>query len=408
MFVNLNLEAAQQTVLKHARPLLTETLPIMSALGRISADEVKAPADLPGNAQSAVDGYALSELAVNAEKKYLLTGHAAMGEVPEDCLQSGQALGVLTGGILPAQTVAVIPHEKTDIKNNYLYPLEEIKPGNNIKAAGEDFTRGDVLISDGVIIGPAEISLLAAFGITSIKVYTKPRVAILCLSENIAPWEANPEPGKTRDSNGPLLQSLIIQDGGIPASCIVAAGRSASVKAALAELLDQIDVLIITGGSYADGENEASLLMQELNADLLYWDVPIQPGSHTGAAVLDSRLFFALSGNPAACAVGYHLFVAPALRAMQGLSPDFQRIIATCTNGFPKKSGSRRFIRGQLTWTPQGWQVSVLPGQKPSMIRSLIHCNALIDIPAGSPPISPGDDVSVVVLAPLMQGSARQ
>jgi len=408
MLVKADLETAQQALLKYVRPIFTETLPIMSALGRVSAAEVKAPADLPVNSKSAVDGYALSELNEEAEKKYHLSGSASMSEIPAEPLKPGQAFGVVTGGNLPLGTKAVIPHEKADIKNCYLYPREEVKPGNNIKHAGEDFVRGDVLIKEGVIIGPADISLLAASGITSVNVYSKPRVAVLCLSENIVPWEAEPEPGKVRDSNGPLLQSLIIQDGGIPASCVVAAGKSASVKAALAELLDQIDVLVITGGTYADGENEVSLLMQELGADLLYWDVPIQPGSHTGAAVLDSRLFFALSGNPAACAVGYHLFVAPVLRAMQGLTPGLQRMTAACANGFPKKSGSRRFIRGQLSWTRNGWQVSVLPGQKPSMIRSLIKCNALIDMPADSPPINPGEEVSVIVLAPLMQGFARQ
>lgn len=404
MLVNISLEEAQNHILNHSRPLSAEAISTLASLGRVSAVDMIAPVDLPGSPQSAVDGYALSNLADNAEKKYLLTGNLQLGEVAQAPLQSGQAIGVLTGGNLPDGTIAVIPHEKVDINNKTLYPLEEIKPGNNIKQSGEDFSRYDCLISRGSVIGAADISLLAAYGISSIEVFCQPRVAVLCLSKNIIPWQLNPEPGQLRDSNGPLLSSLVIQAGGTPVACLVADSKSASVKETVAKLLDQVDVLIITGGTYTDGESEACLLMQELGAELLYWDVPIQPGSHTGASVWNSRLIFALSGNPAACAVGYHLFVAPALRAMQGFFSESQRITATCTNGFPKKSGSRRFIRGQLSWTEEGWQVTVLPGQKPSMIRSLISCNALIDIPAASPPVDAGKDVSVIVLKSLLQG----
>lgn len=404
MLVNPSLEEAQDQIRNHTRLLSAESISILASAGRVSAIDMIAHSDLPGCAQSAVDGYALADAGVQESSKYLLTGHLQLGESPLLPLQAGQTLGVLTGGELPDGTIAVIPHEKAEIKDNYLYPFEEIKPGNNIKQSGEDFTRGDRLISCGSVISAADISLMAAYGMNRIEVYRKPRVAVFCLSKNIVSWQLSPEPGQIRDSNGPLLSSLIRQDGGILVSCQVADKDPASVQATVADLLDQADILIITGGTYADGDNEACLLMKELGAELLYWDVPIQPGSHTGASLWNSRLLFALSGNPAACAVGYELFVAPALRAMQGLSPGITRIKARCSNGFPKKSGSRRFIRGQLSWDEEGWQVSVLPGQKPSMIRSLINCNALIDMPASSPPIEVGTEVSVLVLKPLLPG----
>jgi molybdopterin molybdotransferase len=250
-------------------------------------------------------------------------------------------------------------------------------------------------------IGAAEISLLAAFGVANIEVYRQPRVAVLCLNKSIVPWQSNLETGQMRDSNGPLLNSLIMCDGGIPVGFHIADFDVITQTGAAEKLLNQADILIITGGTYANGENEASSLMKEMGAKVLYWDVPIQPGSHTGFSICNSRQIFALSGNPAACAVGYHLFVAPALRAMRGLAPCFKRITAKCSNGFPKKAGSRRFLRGHLAWTDEGWQVAVLPGQKPSMIRSLIQCNALIDMPAGSPPINAGEEVSVIVIGDI-------
>jgi molybdopterin molybdotransferase len=390
------LEEAQNQILQHTHRLNTESISILTALGRIGATEVHAPADLPGRDQSAVDGYALCGLM----DKYQLIGAGKPGEVPQELLQPGQAFAVSTGGNLPDGAMAVIPREKTEIRNNYLYPQEEIKPGNNIKQAGEDFPRGSLLINCGSKIGAAEISLFAAFGIANIEVYRQPRVAVLCLSKNIVDWQSTPARGQMRDSNGPLLSSLVIRDGGIPVAVYTTASAAVSLKSAAEMLLEQADVLIITGGTYADSENEACSLMKELGAEVLYWDVPVQPGSHTGFSVYKSRQIFALSGNPAACAVGYYLFVAPALKAMQGADPGLKRITAACSNGFPKKAGSRRFVRGHLVWTDSGWQVAVLPGQKPSMIRSLIQCNALIDIPAGSSPIEAGQNVSVMIIEP--------
>ena len=397
MLVNISLEEAQNQILQHSHPLDTENISILSALGRVSAADINAPVDLPGGDQSAVDGYALG----GVRDIYQLNGEGKPGEISLVQLQPGQTWAVSTGGNLPGGTTAVIPHEKTVLRNDCLYPREEIKPGNNIKQAGEDFRRGSRLVSQGRVLDAAEISLLAAFGITNIEVYRQPRVAVLCLSQNIVSWQANPQPGQMRDSNGPLLGSLVMRDGGIPVACHTFESVKDSFKDTAEKLLEQCDILIVNGGTYADGDNEAATLMKALGAEVLYWDVPVQPGSHTGFSLYHSRQIFALSGNPAACAVGYHLFVVPSLKAMQGLDPGLKRITAVCSNGFTKKAGSRRLVRGHLVWTDKGWRVAVLPGQKPSMIRSLLQCNALIDIPAGSPPLEAGQEVSVIALEPV-------
>ncbi|HPF19996.1 MAG TPA: molybdopterin molybdotransferase MoeA [Syntrophomonas sp.] len=394
MLVNISLEEAYNQILQYCQPLDAESIPIMTALGRVSAVDLHAPADLPVRQQSAVDGYALC--AVRTE--YRLIGKGKPGEIPTELLLPGQALAVCTGGNLPGGTTAVIPHEKTEISGQSLYPREEIKPGNNIKQAGEDFPADSLMASQGSIVGAGEIGLLAAFGMAAIEVYRRPRVAVLCLSENVVEWQKNPQPGQMRDSNSPMLSSLVIRDGGIPVGGCTSDNIMDSLQEAAERLLGQCDILIITGGTYADGESEAASLMGKLGAEIIFWDVSVQPGSHIGFALKHSKQIFALSGNPAACSVGYHLFVAPALRGMQGYDPGYKRISAICSNGFPKKAGTRRFVRGQLTWTEKGWQITVLPGQKPSMIRSLLQCNALIDLPAGSPPVDAGQEVVLIVL----------
>lgn len=400
MLTDISLEEAQDEIINKLLPMGTEIISILNALGRVSAVDMNAPCNLPVNNQSAVDGYALAALNDPGENQYLLMENVQFGAMPQQELQFGQAFGVVTGGNLPNGTIAVIPHEKAEIRNNILYPQEEVKTGNNIKQAGEDFAEGSLLMGKGKIIGAAEISLLAAFGIADIEVYLRPRVGILSLSKNVVPWQSSTDSGQMRDSNGPFLHALIIKDGGIPTVYITS--DNDSYQDTIEKHSEQMDMLIMTGGTYAEGEKESCLLMQALGAELLYWDVDVQPGSHNGASLWDSRLIFALSGNPAACAVGYHLLVVPALRALQGLPAESKRVRAVCTNGLNKKTKTRRFVRGYLEWTEDGWQISVLPGQKPSMLRSLINCNALIDMPAGSRSIEAGEEVSVIVLDTLI------
>lgn len=396
LLVNISLEEAQQQILSQTRLLSEEKISLIEAIGRVSSMELLADANLPPYAQSAVDGYALAVNAVDGKDTFFLNGQLKLNDNPLIPLQTGQAMGVLTGGNLPSGTRAVVPHERAAIEGSYLKALEEIKTGNNIKKAGEDFAQGDQLVPQASILTPAHISLLAAYGKEKIVVYRQPRVAVLSLSKNVIPWDMIPEAGQIRDSNGPLLGALVHNDGGIMIGLETAGDKtSAEIKSWIIHILEQADVLVITGGTYAEADNEARLLMKEIGAEILYWDVAIQPGSHTGASIWNSRLLFALSGNPAACAVGYQLFVAPALRAMQGLIPCPKRLKARCSNGFYKKSGSRRMVRGQASWSESGLQVSVLPGQKPSMIRSLLNCNALIDLAAGSPPVEAGSEVSI-------------
>ncbi len=398
MLLDASLEAALLQIKQACPRLSAEMIPMADALGRVTASEYLAKTDLPAQAQSAVDGYAVAGLDGGEFGRYTVIGSAFLGDNPITVLTSGQAMQVKTGGVIPPGTMAVVPHEKTQVMNDSLKALETIKIGNNIKQAGEDFAIGQQIIARDRVITPADIALMAAFGIDNISVYRRPRVAIFCLSNNVVPWHQEPKPGQTRDTNTLLLQALVQDEGGLVTRSELASLDERPAKEIVLDMLDQADILLLIGGTYADQGNEARLLMEELSATLLYWDVPIQPGSHTGAAKLHAKILFALSGNPAACAVGYHLFVAPALKALQGLNPDPIYVNARCVNGFHKKSGSRRFIRGKIYWDRKGWKVEVLPGQKPSMLRSLIGCNTLIDIPAGSLPIAEGQEVSCLLM----------
>ncbi len=396
---DVSVELAQQLIVENLDSLPAEHVELQEAPGRILAEDLYAPDNLPPRAQSAVDGFAVGNGSKELYAEFTIKGYSGLEEFYRESLQPGEAYGVLTGGILPEGTAAVIPNEKTRVDEDRLTALEVIKSGNNIKQAGEDFAAGEKLVDRSLRIDAGSIALLAAYGITRIPVHQEPRAAVLGLGSNIVPYQQEPQPGQARDANGPLLMALINKDGGLPVACEVFAGREKSDTAAkTSELLAGADLLIITGGTFTLGENSILQQLEELGAEPLFWGVKMMPGSHVGVFRLGEKLIISLSGNPGACAVGYHLYAAPAIRAWQGLKPSGNYTEAICINGFDKKSGSRRFVRGNARCTSKGWEVEVLPGQKPSMIRSLLNCNALIDVPAGTSQIEAGEQVSILLL----------
>lgn len=393
---HLSLEQAQQALLNYLPNLETEKVALADALGRVLASDLVAPHSLPRFDQSAVDGYAVGCSTSTIPSSFKMVGNYRLGDFPEQPLQHNEAVEVKTGSDLPPGTRAVVPHEKTECDSDMLLVNEMVKPRQNIKSQGEDFCQGETMLGEYTQLDAGSIALLAAMGVETIPVYRQPRIGIVNLASNVVPAALPIRPGQTWDSNGPMLTAMVRQHGGT--AVIAANAPSKEMTSRLLELLEQVDIVVCTGGSYNDNGSEARQLFTAIDAQVLYWDIAIQPGSHTGAAHLDSGLLFSLSGNPAACFVGYHLFVAPVIKAMLGEANLPNRVTARCINGFGKAANTRRLVRARAWYGNSGWEVEVLPGQKPSMIRSLLQCNALIDIAAGSPAVAAGSDVEVLLL----------
>ncbi len=396
---DIDVDSAQKLILENVCQLPAERCHIMQAFGRILAESVLAERDLPPESKSAVDGFALGDESAQMNCRFHLTGFVRAGEYPGTAVHSGEAMGVVTGGCLPSGTRSVIMHEKTAVEANSITVLEEVKPYQNIKQAGEDYHQGEVLLPPGTFLHSGHIALLAAFGHSDILVYRRPKVAILSLGKNIMKCSQKLEPGQIWDSNSPMLAALLHQAGCELTSIDLESRKdSQELPVYLDAAACSADSVILTGGTYAGSQSEARQLLDSVQARMIYWGTDSQPGSHNGFALIGSVPVFALSGNPAACAVGFTLFVLPAVRHMQGINPDPKKVRARCTNSFNKGANSRRYIRGRARCSDQGWTVTVLPGQKPSMIRSLISCNALIEVAPGSPPLEAGASVNIILL----------
>ena len=371
----------------------------MEALGRVVAEDIMVDHDLPESIQAAVDGFALAGEVSSGQQQFLVKGRLGPGEIPEFSLSPGEAAGVVTGGFIPPGTAAVIPGEQVILGGEYITTRGRIAMGSNLKQPGEDFAAGEMVVRKGHRITPGMVGLMAALGITEVQVFRRPRAAILSLGPQIVPCYEMPVDGQLRDSNGPLLAALVTRDGGqVNAVEVGGNGSSRSVNSVLMDLLPEADLIITNGGTYSSGNGEAVQLFNEIGAEVLFWTMPLKPGGHPGAAVWNSKLLVSLSGNPGGCAVGYELLVAPVLAYLQGLDPNPYRVMAVCNSDYQKTGGPRRFVRGHASCDQEGWNVTVLPGQKPSMLKSLLYCNALIDLPAGHPPLKAGDEVPILLL----------
>ncbi len=400
MLENVKLEDAQELILSLVTPLPAETVPLLDTLGRVIYRDIHASNDLPPCDQSAVDGFAVSASEKEKVHSYIVKELLKPGEMPGCALNPGQAAGVVTGGPVPGGTVSVIPYEITRLEGDHLTFTGDLIPGENIKPRGEDFKTGDLLTQSGTVLNPGLAGALAAFGRSKVAVFRRPRVAILGLGQEIVPCQAMPLPGQIRDSNGYLLAGLARQHGALVTSVELAGGGSLSeIKKQLENLLRQSDILLTTGGTASGVSDQALYAVRQTGAKLLFWGVQIKPGSHSGAAVCDNKLIISLSGNPAACAAGYHLLAAPVLRLLQGLNPWPRRFTAVCTSSYKKRGGPRRFVQANLEIDQNGLKVTILPGQKSSMLRGLLNNgNVLIDLPAGHQPLEEGAEVSVIQL----------
>lgn len=404
------MEEAQDTILGFTTPLNGETVDLALAAGRILHEDLAASQTLPPYAQSALDGYAIHGDDTGGDgrgRQLILRQHLTAGEVSAYPLAPGETVRVVTGGPVPDGTAAVIAEERVRLAGDRVLIDEEIAPGSNLRMPGEDFQSGEVLARNGTRLTPGLIGVLAAMGQGRVRVYPRPRVAIVSFGREVVPAHETPAPGQTRDCNGPLLAALVARDGGVVTGMEILADddRRSDIKR-LEKLAAQSDILLTIGGTSTEAGDQALVILKELGARALSWGVRIKPGSHSGACSYHDRIITSLSGNPAACSVGYELLVAPALRALQGLTPPLRRLTAIITSSFSRQGGPRRFLRGYAVCGQDGWRVAILPGQKSSMLRSLIDCNSLIDLPAGHPPVEVGSRVSLILTGPATPGDS--
>lgn len=386
----LSVEDYLARVLALAGCLPARTVPLRSAYGCVLASDLRARVDLPAFDSSAMDGYAVRSQDLAAATpagpvRLRVAGEVAMGGPAGPPLASGSAVSVPTGGLMPAGADAVVPIEECTPVPGAVIFTRPVAAGRNVRPAGEDLERGEVLVARGTLLEGPDLAALAAGGHAEAKVVPQPVVALLSTGDELlAPAaEAEPAPGRVFESNSFLLEGLVRRAGGRP----VYGGRVADDPEALREacrrLASEADLVLCSGGVSA-GRNDPVRRAFDAGRQVEFVRVAAQPGRPQACGRLGGKPFLGLPGNPMAALVSFLLFAAPVIRQLAGRAAAPDWLEATCLGEAQGSPAAARFLPAKIT--RQGSKLFAEPasGRRSNQLAALAGAGGLVEVPAGS------------------------
>ena len=392
----VSIEEAQRLVLDRVERLPVETAAIGDALGRVLAAPGLAAVDLPPFDSSAMDGFALR--AADTPGRLPVSFRIAAGSPSARALEAGEAMGIATGGAVPAGADAVIPFEYVVEMDNNIDVSDPVAVGANIRPAGGDVRRGEVVVDVGVRLGPAQVGALAAAGVAEVHVARRPRASVLSTGSELRMPGEPLEPGQVYEANGLLLAGQLASAGAEVERLSSVADDEAAHREALSRGL-LADVLVTSGGVSVGPHDLVRKVEAELGVEEVFWGVAMKPGKPISFGVLEGRLVFGLPGNPVSALVGFELFVRPALLALQGAAdplPRFER--GRLARALEPNAHRDELVRARVTSGDDGPVLDPLPGRESHMIVRAAAADALVLVPMGEGELAAGDSVEFLRL----------
>jgi molybdopterin molybdotransferase len=401
---NISLEEAQALVLDRCVPVEAEAAPLAAAHGRVLAADVLAAADVPPFDRSPYDGYAfMAADSVDASRDKPLTlkvvEEIPAGSVPGRKIVSGTAAKILTGAPIPEGADAVVMYEVTEFTESSVTIFSPAYPGMDVVQAGEDVRRGVRLAERGDLIDPALAGALAAQGFSELTVFRKPKAGIISTGSELAEAGQPLAGGLIRNSNRYALAAACAAAGLIPAYLGLARDRAGEIAALMERGLAACDVIFSTGGVSVGDYDLTPAALDLVGAETLARGVRLKPGGACAYGQKDGKLIFCLSGNPASAMTNFYAVALPCLRKLCGQARFGHRLIkAVLKDSFNKKSPQTRLISGRLDLSDGTARLSAVTVRGNAVLRTLIGCDAMAIIPAGSPPLPAGTVLEAYLL----------
>lgn len=398
----LSVEEARDGILSRVGPLSVERVEIMGALGRVLAEPIVSRATIPPWPNSSMDGYAVRAQDTSGEPVELaIVGRIIAGVLPSRPLRAGESMRIFTGAPLPEGADAVVPQEDVAADGQRVTVRGRIAPGAYVRHAGEDVRTGDVVVKPGGVIGAAEVGLLATLGYSQVRVYRRPRVAILSTGNEIADLGTQPGPAQIPNTNTYSLMAQVIEAGGEPVNLGIAPDQLEAITERVRWGLTAADVLVTSAGVSVGELDLVREALERSGAELHLWQVSMRPGKPITFGTRSGRPVFGLPGNPVSAMVTFELFVRPALRRMAGADViDRPRLRARALEPIANPGSRRGYLRVTLMPDAQGYGARLTGDQGSAILRSMVLADGLAVV-APDTTVAAGDTVDVIILRSL-------
>ena len=398
--MSITLEEALNLVVRYAPVLNEEYVPLAESVGRRLTSDIRSAFPQPPFDRSPLDGYAVVAADVasatpDTPVKLQVVDKLWAGMPARVGVKRGQAVRLMTGCMIPSGADAVIRQEDTDLGVEIVQIFRPVASGKNICYRGEEYGTDALLLRRENRVDAASVAVAAGAGFTQLRVRRRARAVIRTTGDEVRQPGTVLPAGKIYDSNTAYLSARLHQLGVETVAALTQEDDLTALSAALRRYAGEVDLILTTGGVSVGEKDLLEQAVKAAGAEVIFHGIDIKPGMPTLFAVLGNARLLGLSGNPFSAVVPFELLLRPMLAEMTGdPEPLLRADTAIAAQGFDKASPSRRFLRA---FCKQG-RVYPPAAQSNGQMRSMIGCNCLIDVPAGSGAIRPGDPVRILWL----------
>jgi molybdopterin molybdotransferase len=382
-----------------------ETVALAAADGRILARDISAPLPLPPFTNSAVDGYAVAsrDLPLDQEQTFPITGRVQAGATAQAPVKPGQAMRIFTGAPMPEGADTVFMQEDVRVEEGNVVLPAGLRPGANVRPAGEDIALGHAALKAGQRLRPQDVALAAAFGLTKIEVNRRIRVAVFSTgNELVSPGESRAA-AQLFDSNRFMLMAMLARLGCEVSDLGILRDERASLASALRKVAGSHDLILTTGG-VSTGEEDHVKAGVESAGKLVLWRMAIKPGRPVAMGIIGGTPLIGLPGNPVASFVTFVHVVRPTVLALMGAAQE--RLVpmpVRAAFSYKKKSGRREYVRVSLRKAADGvLEAAKFPREGAGLLSSLVDTDGLVELGEAVTQVEPGQMVGFLGYANLM------
>jgi len=404
--VAFTVQEASERILAGATPLGLERVPLVDALGRVLAEDVRSPLDHPPWDNSSMDGYAVraadvAQATSDGPVSLPVLETVRAGQQPTRALDPRSAIRIMTGAPIPAGADSVIRVEDTDGGESTVVIRDARDAGRNVRPRGEDLRTGDLAVAKGTVLGPAHLGVLASVGVSMAPVHRVPHVAVLASGDELVDVDRFDEVMRGErivSSNSYTLRAAVRAAGAEPIDLGIAHDDPVSYERLVRGAAGS-DLLITSGGVSVGAFDFTKDVLQSLGADLRLWRVKMRPGAPLGFGTLRAMPWLGLPGNPVSAMVTFELFARPLIRRLRGEARTFARAVKVrLREDISLAAPLMHFMRGTVEWTDDGPWARLTGPQGSGLLTSMARADALLVIPAERQRVAAGETVKAILL----------